>query len=253
MGTEKTKLLIDAGVTGKMIEEALASIGENIRALNAILVTHEHIDHIKSVGALSRKYDIPVFANAPTWEAMHAKVGEVSLKNTCVIADSDFYVRDMCVEAYDIPHDAAKPCGYRVSAGSQSVAVLTDLGHYEKSMTDMLSGTDMVLLEANHDIHMVETSRYPASLKRRILGRRGHLSNEAAAQAALELVKHGVQGIVLGHLSKENNYEHLAYQAVADKLASAGVDLSADVMLALAYREKISGMYYIGDRMEHCG
>jgi phosphoribosyl 1,2-cyclic phosphodiesterase len=244
-GTENTKVLIDAGLAGTTIEAALLSIGENMREIKAILITHEHIDHIKGVGILSRKYNIPVFANSATWNAMAPKIGVIQEKNICVYDESDFYIDDLDIEVIRTPHDAAMSVGYRINMMNKSVAVMTDLGHYTKKIIASLKKTDIVLLEANHDITMLRNSRYPRHLVMRIAGDKGHLSNEAAGEAAIELVTNGVKGILLGHLSEENNEEALAYDTVHQKLAAAGVCVGRDVALGLAFRKKTTGVFNI--------
>lgn len=244
-GAGKTRILIDAGLSGSAIEAALINIGENICDIKAILITHEHIDHIRGAGVLSRKYDIPVFANIRTWQAMHEKIGEIREKNTCVFSEKDFYIDDLNIEIIKTPHDAAEPSGFKISFRNKSVAVLTDLGHYTRIMTMQLKSTDIVLLEANHDVNMLESSRYPRELKKRIAGVRGHLSNEAAGDAAVELIKNGVKGILLGHLSEENNYEELAYNSVLSKLKNAGIKAGRDMALGLAFRKKNAGVFNV--------
>ena len=244
-GTEDTRVLIDAGLAGSTIETALLSIGESMKNIKAILVTHEHSDHIKGVGILSRKYDIPVFANSGTWQAMASKIGVIQEKNICVFEENDFYIDDLGIETIRTPHDAAMPVGYRINYKNKSVAVMTDLGHYTKKIIAFLKSTDIVLLESNHDIELLRTSRYPKALITRIAGDKGHLSNDSAGEAAIELVCSGVKGILLGHLSEENNEEELAYNTVCQMLSSAGIRVGRDMALGLAFRKKTTGVFNI--------
>lgn len=167
------------------------------------------------------------------------------LANICVFTDSDFYIEDLLIEAIRTPHDAAMSVGYRITRGNRSVAVMTDLGHCPRKIIAHLRNTDIVLLESNHDIGMLNSSRYPRALKKRIAGDNGHLSNEAAGEAAVELIKCGVKGILLGHLSEENNYEDLAYNVVHQKLTAANIKVGKDMALGMAFRKKTAGVFHI--------
>jgi phosphoribosyl 1,2-cyclic phosphodiesterase len=245
VGANGVSILIDAGLSGSVVENALLGIGEDAKSIKAILITHEHVDHIKGVGILSRKYDIPIFANQATWDAMLPKIGEIREKNICVFTDPFFYIEDLLVEAIRTPHDAAMSVGYRVSYKTKSVAVMTDLGHCPGKIIAHLKDTDIVLLESNHDIGMLNSSRYPRALKKRIAGDHGHLSNEAAGEAAVALIKSGVKGILLGHLSEENNYEELAYNVVHQKLTAANIKVGRDMALGMAFRKKTAGVFHV--------
>ncbi len=240
----KTCLLIDAGCAGSAILEGVCAIGECPGDLNAILITHEHSDHIKGAGILSRKLDIPIYANEETWSAMEEKLGCVKSKNICITGDG-FYFGSVEIVPFKTPHDSAHSQGYRLFCKGRSVAVATDLGHFPQSVFTALKGTDLILLESNHDIEMLRLSSYPMKLKRRILSKHGHLSNESAAYASLELIKSGVRGIVLGHLSKENNTEELAYTTVLAHLEREGVMVGRDVALSIAFRDRLSGNFFV--------
>ncbi|MDD5017327.1 MAG: MBL fold metallo-hydrolase [Eubacteriales bacterium] len=243
--SERTKILVDAGVSGKRLEQALLSIGENIRDIKGILITHEHSDHIQGAGILSRKHDIPVYATEPTWLACGDKLGSVHSRLTRIISKNAFYIDDLLIEPYDIPHDAADPVGYCVSRGTRKVAVATDLGHFSKTVEYRLHACDLVLLEANHDSEMLAAGKYPYELKQRIKSRHGHLSNEDAADAALRLAAAGVSSILLGHLSKENNLEQLAFRTVTDTLLQGGITPGRDISLGLAFRDRVTGVFSI--------
>ncbi len=247
LGCGDTHLLIDAGMSGSKITNELEKIGLRPDRLSAILITHEHSDHIAGVGILSRRYDLPVFANEATWEAMRPKVGNICEKNVRVFeTGSDFLIGDIDIMPFAIPHDAAEPVGYSFYAGQSKLSVATDLGTVKESWMKQIAHSDLVLLEANHDVEMLKAGRYPYELKRRILGNKGHLSNDAAGKAAAALVKRGVQAIVLGHLSGENNFPELAYQSVCCVLQEEGFEAGRDVMLSVANRDGASGMYVIG-------
>jgi phosphoribosyl 1,2-cyclic phosphodiesterase len=242
----RTKILIDAGVSGKRLEEALQSIGEDIREMRGILITHEHNDHIAGAGILSRKHGIPVFATGLTWEAGVGKLGSVHPRHTRVIDKSEFYIDDLLIEPFEIPHDAVDPVGYCVSCGNRRVAVATDLGWFPQRIEYRLHACDLVLLESNHDIDMLASGRYPRELKERIRSRHGHLSNDEAGDAAVRLVSAGVTSILLGHLSKENNVEQLAYSTVTDALMARGITPGRDMNLGIAFRDQVTGRFQIG-------
>lgn len=243
-----TSILIDAGVSGRAVEQALAGIGASAASLQGILVTHEHDDHIKGVGVLSRRYDIPIYANEATWLAMEDKLGKVRDCNRRVFdAGQDFYIRDLGIQTFCTPHDAAQPVGYACACGRYKVAVATDLGCVTSTVLRAVQDSDTVLLEANHDVELVRHSRYPRSLQQRILGNRGHLCNEAAGDLALRLAQSGVGNIMLGHLSAENNSERLALDAVCLALRQGGVSPGADVQLHVAHRSRTSARLVLAE------
>lgn len=243
---QKTKILIDAGKSGILIEASLKKIGCNIRDIDAILVTHEHIDHIKGIGVLSRKYDIPVYANKKTWEAMSSIVGEINDTNVKVFKTNEmFEIGDMAIKPFDIPHDAAEPVGFSFYIGTKKITTATDIGHVNDNLFGNLKNSDILLIESNHDIEMVKACRYPYYLKQRILGDRGHLSNEATGKLLCNLANYKLSKVLLGHLSKENNFPELCYKAVSNILESSNIKIGKDIKLEVALREKESTMYAI--------
>ncbi len=226
-----TALLVDAGVSGKKIEEAICAIEGNVKNIQGILVTHEHSDHINSVGILSRRYKIPVFATSGTFEGM--SVGEYYQKVT-IKAGQDFEVGGIKIKPFSIPHDAAEPVGYNFYADRKKITVATDIGRMSEALFVSLSGSNLILLESNHDKKMLLQGVYPLSLKRRIAGERGHLSNEEAALCAARLVETGTNNIILGHLSGENNIPSIAYNESAKAIERTGVSVGKDVRLCVA-------------------
>lgn len=241
----ETRLLIDAGKSGKMITDALKYIGVSPSDLSAILITHEHNDHILGAGILSRRYHLPVYATEETWNAMEAKVGEVpgGMRRT-FDKHQDFYLGQIGVAPFAIPHDAADPVGYRLYGGGVSIATATDLGHFSSSVRDAIAGSDLVLLESNHDPDMLRMNdHYSARLKQRILGKFGHLSNQACAEALVQLVGTGVRNVILGHLSGENNRPELALATSENYAELEGIQLGVDLHLDLAWRDRVGGVY----------
>ncbi len=245
VSSSATKILVDAGVSGRRIEQALRCIGEDIKSIKGILITHEHADHTAGAGILSRRYQIPVYATAQTFEAGGERLGNIKSRHMRNISKSGFYIDELLIEPFDIPHDAADPVGFCISCGSRKIAIATDLGYFPKSVEIKLHSCDLVLLEANHDTDLLETGRYPAALKKRIKSRRGHLSNDDAADAALRLARAGVSSVLLGHLSKENNSEQIAFRTVTDKLISEGIVPGQWFSLGLAFRDRVTGVFQI--------
>lgn len=236
-------VLIDAGKPRYQIERELKAIDEDPADLSAILITHEHGDHVSGVGALSRKYDIPVYANADTWYGMANRVGEIKAANMREIDDTDFYIEKLCVQPFDVPHDAARPFSYTVEYSGRKVAVITDQGVITKKTLGFTAGSDIVLLESNHDVQMLKTGPYPAELKKRILSRYGHLSNDDAANAALLLARSGTKCILLGHISEQNNERALALNTVKDFLESNGIIAGKHITIALANYGSATGKF----------
>ncbi len=242
-----TRILVDAGLSGRQIEEAIARVGGTLEGVSGILITHEHSDHVKGAGILSRKYHIPIYANERTWDAMSRSLGKTAPELRRVFrTDEDFCVGDILARPFGIPHDAAEPVGYRFYAGRASVSVATDMGYVRKSVLQAVAGSDLVLWESNHDIEMLRHNpHYSSALKQRILGRHGHLSNEAAAEGILRLTETGVRQIILGHLSGENNTPELAMNVSLSALERAGVRMGEELSLDMAWRDRPGSVYTI--------
>jgi phosphoribosyl 1,2-cyclic phosphodiesterase len=239
LGTDRAKILIDAGLSGKKIIEALCSIGEKPSDISAILVSHEHSDHIKGAGILSRKFDIPIYANENTWDAMETAIGPISLKNKMYFnAGREFEINDVCISPFNIPHDASEPVGFNFFVNNKKITTATDIGHINKGLLRFLEASDLLFLEANHDIEMLKVGPYPWHLKKRILGDMGHLSNEMAGKVINYLAQKGTRKFVLGHLSKENNFPELAYQTVYNELTENKICVGIDVELCVALRDR---------------
>lgn len=217
VGTDDCHLLIDAGVSGKRIEAGLNSVGLKTEEMQGILVTHEHMDHIQGLGVLARRYGLPMYATAGTIEAILATkaVGKIDVGLFHEVrAEVDFTIGDLTIEPIAISHDAAEPVAYKFRQGDKTLAVMTDLGTYDERIVEKLKAMDVLFLESNHDVHMLQAGAYPYSLKQRILGEKGHLSNELCGKLLGEVLHDGLKAVFLGHLSKENNYPQLAYETV---------------------------------------
>lgn len=221
--TENTKILIDAGMSCKKIEEALHSIEVDPSSINAILITHEHSDHIKGLSTISKKFDIPVFATKETFDAMPSQTEKLSEKNINFFNPSEeFYIDDLEILPFSIPHDAANPCGFNiVKDKTHQISIATDIGHMTKSILNNLEGSEFILLESNYDTEVLRCCSYPFILKSRIASDTGHLSNTVAGNTISYLSKNSnLNTAMLGHLSKESNFPELAYQTVVDELIS---------------------------------
>lgn len=217
VGSDSCHLLIDAGISGKRIEAGLNSIELKTAEMQGILITHEHIDHIAGLGVLARRYGIPIYATAGTINAiLHTRsVGKIDEELFHEIApEVSFTIGDLTVEPISVSHDAADPVAYKIRQQEKSLAVMTDLGTYDDTIVEKMRGLDILLLEANHDVHMLQAGSYPYPLKQRILGDRGHLSNERSGQLLGKVLHDNFKTVILGHLSKENNYPQLAYETV---------------------------------------
>lgn len=216
-GNDDTHILIDTGISKKRIEQGLLKADISPADINGIFITHEHSDHIGGLGVILRKYNIPVYGTKETLNAIKkiSSLGKIdySLFNE-VKPDKEVKIGTLKVKPFSISHDAANPVAYKVADREKSVAVATDMGRYTDYTIENLTGVNGLVLEANHDIRMLQTGSYPYSLKQRILGDRGHLCNEMSGRL-LDAILHGeMKKVFLGHLSKENNYEHLAYESV---------------------------------------
>lgn len=217
VGSNNTHVLVDAGISGKRIETGLNEIGVTTSDIDAILVTHEHSDHIAALGVLSRKYGIPIYATRGTFEGVLSSKSVGNIDESLfhpIEGNSCFAIEELTINSVNVSHDANEPVAYRINTENASVGVCTDLGKYDDNIINAFSGVDTLLIEANHDVNMLQVGKYPYALKQRILGDKGHLSNEACGRLLCRLLHDNLQSIFLGHLSAENNLAELAYEAV---------------------------------------
>lgn len=244
--TDRTKILIDSGLSGKKIESLLLSIDVNPNEIDYILVTHEHIDHVKGVGVLSRRYDIPIFANEKTWISMGRLIGNIDDKNIRIIqSEKPFELDDLGIYPFNIFHDAAEPVGYSFYYKRTKISIMTDTGWVNDNMKNAIKGSSLYLIESNHDIQMLKEGSYPWPLKQRILGTKGHLSNKDAARILTEVLTGNGEIVLLGHLSKENNKPKLAYETVREHIEEYGFSVQKNITLDLTYRDKAGKVYIL--------
>ena len=217
--TENTKILVDAGVSSKKIEKALNELDIEPKSIDGILVTHEHLDHVQGLGTFSKKFDLPVFVNQETLDAMPKQKDKISEKNLKTFKVSEkFSIGDLDINPFSIPHDAANPCGFTILNEDKKISIATDIGHMTNDILKNLEESQFVLLESNYDPEVLKCSSYPFMLKSRIAGPTGHLPNEMAGKTIAYLLKSGLKQAMLGHLSKESNFPELAYKTVVDEL-----------------------------------
>ena len=218
-----THLLIDAGISCRRITQSLAVLNLTLDDLDGILITHEHIDHVRGLVTLAKKCPAPLYATF----------------GTAAATGKEFTIKNLHIRSFRTSHDAKESVGYRIESDAGSLAVLTDTGFVTDEAHDAALGADMLLLESNHDVVMLKNGGYPYYLKQRILSEYGHLSNDAAAEFAIECVRAGTSDILLAHLSDENNSPQLAEYTVGRALQSSGLS----VRFAAAPRDTISEVH----------
>jgi len=207
----EVKLLVDVGFSAKKMEQLMKERELAASSIDAILVTHEHSDHIKGLGAFARKYDLPIYANEKTWEELNRQIGEIAEDKKRVMdtgAMEEFGT--LKVESFGISHDAAEPVGYCFYEGEQKLSVVTDLGYMSSKVKEKITDSDALVLETNHDVEMLRVGHYPWSIKRRILGDKGHLSNETAGEALCDVMTSKTKSVYMAHLSRDHNLMDLA-------------------------------------------
>ncbi|MGE5702950.1 MAG: MBL fold metallo-hydrolase [Clostridia bacterium] len=243
VGTDRASVLIDVGITGKQADASLKEVGVNPAEIKAILVTHEHSDHIKGIGVFARRYGIPIFANRKTWGELHGHIGTIGEEQQQFfeIGEKKEW-EDLGIESFGISHDAAEPMGFCFYHGNKKLSVATDLGYVSSKIKETIRGADAYIFESNHDVEMLRMSHYPWSIKRRILSDVGHLSNETAGEALTELLQGQAERVYLAHLSKENNMMELAQLTVKGILEEKGLKVGNDVFLRETYPHRPTKM-----------
>lgn len=222
------------GVSLKKINESLNNLDLSLDNINGILITHEHSDHTLSLGTISRKYNIPIYSNKETALA----IKNVNLDNFNYFKiDEEFWINDLQIKPFSIPHDAANPCGFSIYNSGKKITIATDLGHMNNYLLENLKYSNLLLLESNYEPEMLSCSKYPFSLKQRISGPKGHLPNSIAGQTISYLYDYNLETVLLGHLSKESNIPELAYQSVISELHSNNIDLNK-INIGIASRDK---------------
>lgn len=232
------KLLIDCGISARALTNALRKKETSLSEVKAILITHEHADHVHSVAQISEAYGIPVFANAITMSALKRKTG---LKGGYYFEDvTPFTLLGMEIRPFRTSHDAVYPVGYSLLDGDSKFTYATDLGYFSPSVKESIKGSDLVLIESNHDVNMLLNGPYPRMLKERILSDRGHLSNASCAEAIREIMDSGTKKFILGHISEQNNTFELAHDTTLNLLSSSGATLHKDYEYFVATQQGLA-------------
>nr|WP_208003451.1 MBL fold metallo-hydrolase [Macrococcus goetzii] len=230
--SEKGSLLVDAGLTGKKMEGLFEQIDRKIEDLNGILVTHEHIDHIKGLGVLARKYKLPIYANELTWERINRADGKIPDEQKFIFNPYEIKtLAGMDIESFNVSHDAVDPQFYIFNNNYKKLTVITDTGYVSDRMKGMIHGSDCFVFESNHDVDMLRMGRYPWSTKQRILSDMGHVSNEDAAYAMRDVITGSTKRIYLSHLSQDNNMKDLARMSVEQVLNKHDIDTVNEVQI----------------------
>ncbi len=220
--TERSRILVDDGLSCKETDKRLSLLGLSGRDIDAVVVTHEHVDHVRGLDVFAKKYDLPIFAHEQVWAGLWDKLGHVADANKKIFTEK-FAIKDLLIDPVEVPHDV-KCFGFSLFEGEKKISILTDLGHTTEQIFDHVKGSGLVYVEANHDINMLKNcQKYPLSLRMRIAGKNGHLSNDASADFIEKLVTTGTRQIVLAHLSRENNSPELAFNYISEKLSQKGL------------------------------
>lgn len=227
------KLLVDAGFSCKKIEEKLNSINENLKDIDALLITHEHSDHIQGAGIISRKFDIPIYITAESYNAGEKKLGKIAEKNLKIIQGKSFTLKNsLKVLPFDVMHDAERTVGYRIeSECGKRMAISTDIGYVNNIVRENFKDIDIMIIESNYDYNMLMTCNYPWELKHRVKGRNGHLSNNDAAKFIKEMYTDRLKKVYLAHISKDSNNYELAKRTVENELINNRIKLNFEVAL----------------------
>ena len=232
VATEKQKLLIDAGLSAKKLEQLLEKIHCSPKDLDGILITHEHSDHIKGLGTFARRYDLPIYANLKTWKAMDGLVGDIPTEQKFEFPINTVKsFGDIDVESFAVSHDAAEPMFFIFYHEGKKLTHVTDIGYVSDRMKGLLKDSDMYVFEANHDVNMLMMGRYPWNVKRRILSDKGHVSNEEAGYALADIIGTNTKRIYLAHLSRDNNMKDLARLSVQQILEQKGFTIGESLQL----------------------
>jgi phosphoribosyl 1,2-cyclic phosphodiesterase len=237
--TEQTRLLIDAGLSGKKITGLLDEIGVQPEYIQAILVTHEHRDHIQGLGVMARRYNIPVYANDLTWKELDPLCGSIQTEQKFHFEREErLTLGDIEIESYGISHDAACPMSFCFHHNGRKLSVATDLGYVSDKIKGTLSESDVLVFEANHDVDMLRMGAYPWNVKRRIMSDVGHLSNEASGEALVDIIHDRTKKVYLAHLSQDNNMRDLARMTVEQTLQKEDLPVGERVTLCDTYPDR---------------
>ena len=246
LGTDKHGILIDAGIGIRTIKKELKEINVSLSNVCAVFITHDHADHIKAVGHLGEKYNIPVYSTKEIHEGInksYCMTEKLSTSVHYINKDEPMKIDEFKISAFEVPHDGTDNVGYCIEIGDKIFSFLTDLGHITETAAHYICKANYLILEANYDLEMLRMGPYPKYLKERISGPNGHMSNTDTAEFLAENINENIKYIWLCHLSKDNNHPELAYKTVEWKLKSKGVIVGKDVQLIALKRSSPSDFY----------
>lgn len=244
LSTGQRNILIDAGMSGQEIDRRLQKCGSRVEELEAVVLTHEHNDHIQGAGVLSRKCDIPIYANELTWAGAEKNLGKIKSDNQQIIS-REFSLGKIDFSCFSVSHDARDPVGFVIHCQDKKIGIATDLGCVNDNLKEYLQGLDFLILESNHDYEMLTQGPYPPYLKKRIKSSRGHLSNDVAAEFLPELLTESRPQVLLAHLSEENNLPELAYITIKNRLEDEGLEVGEDIEIDFTYPERPTELYKV--------
>ena len=244
--TDNTKILIDAGVSLAEIVAKLAALNIEPSQLDGILITHEHGDHIHSVGAINRKYGTRIYCHIDTYASLITKLGKVRPNTIFTFSDSPFAIGDFTIEAFKVPHDVPCCCGFNIYNNARKITFATDLGCISEDIIARFYDSRLAILESNHDESMLMANpKYSLALKQRIKGNQGHLSNVVASKVVSRLAVNNVKQVILAHLSEENNTPELCYDTTCNYLKSIGIDPELNIRIYVAQAHNMSPIFHI--------
>jgi len=231
VGNEQYSLVIDIGLSKTYFKKTLECFGKNPKDINAILLTHEHNDHIRGVSDVPKTFDIPIYSTCGTWESIKFKRGKYYPENVNFFCCGDvFKVGDMTVESFKISHDASDPVGYKITDEfGKSVGIATDTGYVTDETKKVITGSDVIILESNYDEDILLNGSYPWHLKMRVGGPKGHLSNKNCGMCLANIIKDNTKHVFLAHLSENNNTPRIAFETTRKILLSKGIVVGQDV------------------------
>lgn len=246
--SDNVRILVDAGLTCKELETRLTSINVDPSTITAILITHEHSDHIKGVAVFARKFGTKIYVPVGGFDYLERKVSKLPIEQVVCFASNEFFIGDLSISVFELPHDSNFCCGYSFTKNGKKISIATDLGHTNFKILQNLQGSDILYLEANHDeAQLLANPHYTDSLKNRILSPKGHLSNLACAKAIAFLADSGIKQVVLSHLSEENNAPILAYNTIKDYLLTQHIVEGKNLFIDVASQENVGTVFEINE------
>lgn len=242
ISTKSVSVMIDDGLNFRALSEKARLANIDLSRINAVIITHEHSDHVKGIASFCKKYSVPVYCHAESRLFLDGRISPYIVESDM---DLPFEIGDLTFSPFRLPHDSNYNLGYKVSQGKKSISIATDLGFVGEATLDRLKGSDFVMLESNHDLDMLRKGNYPFVLKQRIMSKNGHLSNDDCANALSALAKSGTRRFLLAHLSQDNNTPEMAFDCAAKTLELNGYVEGGDVFVDVAYQYKSTSRYNI--------